>query len=210
MTTHEASPKGDRRRAQILDAAVKLFGEVGYRGTSLRDIATQVGITHPGLLYHFKSKEELLLEVLARREDDDRVRFHLDEDVPPATSLARLLDLVEGNAQRPAMIELFAQLSAEATDPSHPAHNYFSVRYEAIVVTWTRLFAELRDQGGLRVGLEPASAARRLAAVMDGLQVQWLYDRTVDMRAAVAEEVQCMLARPLAELVAAEAGEDAA
>ena len=63
--THELSPKGDRRRTQIMDAAVKLFGEVGYRSTSLRDIATRVGITHPGLLYHFNSKEDLLLAVLA-------------------------------------------------------------------------------------------------------------------------------------------------
>src|SRR5438552_6852873 len=49
----------EERREQILDAAAKVFGEKGFAGASIRDIAREVGVTE-GLLYHyFESKEQL-------------------------------------------------------------------------------------------------------------------------------------------------------
>lgn len=45
---------------RILAAAGALFGEHGYRATSMQAIAEQVGITKPALYYHFSSKEEIL------------------------------------------------------------------------------------------------------------------------------------------------------
>lgn len=58
----ESSSKG---RIAIVEAASSLFSEFGYNGTTMRDIATRVG-TLPGSLYsHIKSKEEILLEIVA-------------------------------------------------------------------------------------------------------------------------------------------------
>jgi TetR/AcrR family transcriptional regulator, cholesterol catabolism regulator len=51
-------------REAILDAAMHLFGKQGYTGTSMRDIATAVGVL-PGSLYaHIASKEALLVEIV--------------------------------------------------------------------------------------------------------------------------------------------------
>jgi AcrR family transcriptional regulator len=55
---HRRAP--EQRREEILDAAVRLFCEKGYEGTTIRDIAREVGITE-GLIYHyFPSKAALV------------------------------------------------------------------------------------------------------------------------------------------------------
>ena len=45
------------RRAEILNAAVELFGTLGYYGTSLQKIADRVGLTKAGVLHYVGSKE---------------------------------------------------------------------------------------------------------------------------------------------------------
>lgn len=51
-------------RERILHAAAALFHERGYQGTTVRDIAEAVGILSGSLFYHFRSKEEMLLEIM--------------------------------------------------------------------------------------------------------------------------------------------------
>jgi AcrR family transcriptional regulator len=54
-------PRGEETRARIIDAAVELFGESGFGGTSTRDIAARAGVNAPVLQYYFDSKEGLYL-----------------------------------------------------------------------------------------------------------------------------------------------------
>lgn len=57
---------GEARREQILEAALQLFAERGFAGTSTRELAAHVGVTEPVLYRHFRSKEDLLREVARR------------------------------------------------------------------------------------------------------------------------------------------------
>ncbi|MET7373727.1 TetR/AcrR family transcriptional regulator [Micromonospora arida] len=50
---------------EILAAAARLFTVTGYRGTSLQDIAREVGCSKATVLYHFANKEALLAELMA-------------------------------------------------------------------------------------------------------------------------------------------------
>lgn len=181
--------KGRATREEILDAAMRLFGEVGYTSASLREVASRVGITHPGLLHHFRNKVALLEAVLERRDEIDEaaVRADLDRGVDYFDALVLL---VERNAQRPAIVELFATLSAEATSPAHPAHAYFQRRYAGVIANATAELERHRAAGRLRPGVDPATGARLITAIMDGLQVQWLLEADqpegrVDMAAAL-------------------------
>ena len=194
----ESLSKGGRRREQILSAAVELFGEVGYRGTSLRDIAQRVGITHPGLLYHFHSKQELLSAVLARRDETDEANFRFD-DVPTARAHAeRMLELAAHNSTSPGIIELFATLSAESTDPEHPAHDYFSRRYRRVIDIFQGMFDRLAEEGELREGVDTADLGLTFTALMDGLQVQWLYEpEQVDVVGVLRRFFNAYLQQPL-------------
>lgn len=166
-----------------------LFGSVGYHTASLREIASRVGISHPGLLHHFATKAVLLEAVLERRDevDDAALQADLADGLGYLDALVRV---VERNATRPGIVELFATLSAEATSPDHPAHGYFVRRYARTLEQITAAFAALHDEGRLRADVEPASAARRLVAVMDGLQVQWLLEDGSPTRVDMADEVR--------------------
>src|SRR5580698_4728775 len=53
-------------RERILDAALDLFVTQGYDGTSLRQIAEQLGVTKAALYYHFESKEDILMALHMR------------------------------------------------------------------------------------------------------------------------------------------------
>jgi AcrR family transcriptional regulator len=57
---------GERTAERILDAAEELFAERGYDGTTLRDVATRVGVRPPSLYNHFASKDALYAAVLER------------------------------------------------------------------------------------------------------------------------------------------------
>jgi AcrR family transcriptional regulator len=179
-------PKGRARREEILDVALDLFSEQGYRSSSIREIARRVGLTQPGIMHHFSSKEELLMEVLARRDaiDEKTLRFEGDD----------LFDLVARliarNADRPGLVRLFTVLSAEATDPEHPAHRYFAQRYTHMIDMMTE---SLRETGAnLPRGTDPDIIARLLIALMDGLQVQWLLCDDFTMQPAFTAFLQVL------------------
>ncbi|MGH7858113.1 MAG: TetR/AcrR family transcriptional regulator, partial [Candidatus Binatia bacterium] len=59
--------RGELKRTQILDAAARVLARRGYAGTTLSEIADEVGSAGAGsLYYHFDSREELIEELLRR------------------------------------------------------------------------------------------------------------------------------------------------
>lgn len=52
------------RKGEILDAALEVFGEKGYDGGSMREIASKVGVSEPALYRHFSGKEAIFLGLL--------------------------------------------------------------------------------------------------------------------------------------------------
>ncbi|HEV8193879.1 MAG TPA: helix-turn-helix domain-containing protein [Ktedonobacterales bacterium] len=80
------------RRNQLLDTALRLFGEKGVENTSIKDIAEEAGIAQ-GLVYHyFRSKEDLLVEVLQRRSPMPALRDLLASlQGQPATEVLPML-----------------------------------------------------------------------------------------------------------------------
>ena len=188
MVERQLSERGADTRATILDTAMTVFGESGYRAASVREIAARCGLTHPALLYHFPTKAALLMAVLARRDALDAPADGFDA-MPGEALLSHLVETARRNAGAPGIVELYATLAGEASSPSHPAHEFFVTRYAALVATVERAYRMLAAEGRLAPGVDAGLAARRLVAVMDGLQVQWLLDSTVDMAAGVAAQV---------------------
>ncbi len=64
--TRPRRPKPLTRADEILDAAIDLFAERGYAEVSIDDIGAAVGIAGPSVYNHFPSKQDLLVEAMAR------------------------------------------------------------------------------------------------------------------------------------------------
>lgn len=82
------SPEISKPREAIIEAAITLFGKRGYTGTTMRDIAQEVGIL-PGSLYaHIDSKETLLDEIVELGiESFLGIEAALQRDAPPTERL---------------------------------------------------------------------------------------------------------------------------
>ncbi len=64
----------DERRAAIVEAAIRLFAERGFRGTTTRALADAVGVTEPVLYEHFKSKRELYTAIVETKAREGMAR----------------------------------------------------------------------------------------------------------------------------------------
>jgi AcrR family transcriptional regulator len=191
----EGYRKGRLRREDILAAAVEVYAEVGYRGSSLREIARRVGMTHAGLLYYFPNKEALLAAVLERRDAEDGERL---SGAPGRDSLRKLVALAAYNVRHPGIVDLYSRLAAEAVAADHPAHDYFEQHYRMARRFAAAAFHVLAERGELREGVEPDVAALNFVALMDGLQVQWLSDPDqVDLVGALRAYLRDLLTVPL-------------
>lgn len=161
------------RREQILDEAVRLIGERGYYGFSIRELAQRCQLTDAGLLHYFGSKEKLLIAVL---EDSDEKGA---DTVRAMTGLGPLTDqltfeqvraifraIIRRNSAQPELMRLYATLRAEAMNTDHPAHAFFKKRQAKIIEMFARPLADYADS--------PQSTALLLQSMMRGLEMEWM------------------------------------
>lgn len=171
---------GLARREAILDAAVDLLAEVGYHGMSLRDVARHVGISHPGVIYHFPSKEALLMSVVQRYET--QVGFDLDnlEKLDALPVLDTLLEVTSRLNETPMIIEVECMMMVEASSEIHPAHDHYMRRSERLLSVLKRVWSRLQQDGKVAATEDPTHLAEIQAAVYNGIMIHWLYDREFD------------------------------
>lgn len=181
---------GRASRKAILVAAADVFAEKGYRGTSLTEIANRVGMTQPGLLHHFKTKDELLLAVVEDYEAlPERVQSLQERLAPERFELAAQLEyLASTNAGARQEQLLLTTLSAEAIPLNHPLHEYFLHRYKRFRRALTEIFVRAQDSGAVRSDVNAADVAREVIATLDGLHLQWLLDpKEINLKKAMRD-----------------------
>ena len=174
--------KGRERRDAILAAANEVFAKRGFRGASLATIAKRVGMSEPGLLHHFASKEELLLELLKLRDqhDDERIAQARAAHARSHRGRPRALPPERGAARGSSASSRSSP--AESVDDDHPAHDWFLARYRERRRTLSARLADAQRDGDVDPTLGPEMVASQILALFDGLQIQWLLDpEAVDM-----------------------------
>ncbi|MFC4243154.1 TetR/AcrR family transcriptional regulator [Gryllotalpicola reticulitermitis] len=172
---------GIKRRREIILAASKVFGQYGYAGGSLRQIALDVGVTPAALTRHFENKEGLLIAVLEHWDvENDRV---MPADVRGLTRFMLLPYNAYQHTLDRGLIEMFLTIAAESSNPNHPLHQFVKRRYDRLMV---RALGELHyaQEHGEILPMDDEQMMREVRAVyalMDGLQLQWLLNPDIDL-----------------------------
>lgn len=171
------------RRISILNTTTQFVAQHGFWGLRLREIAVAEDMTEAGLLYHFGSKEGLLLALLDYRDKTDRAALYGELGVPmpeggeavsdtdPFPVGLRDLTMVttKRNATQPEIVRLYCVLEGESLSRNHPAYEYFRNREQWVMREYTR--AAANDHAA-----DPERVARQALAAMDGIQMRWLHD----------------------------------
>lgn len=146
----KSQARSDETRAQILSAALTLFREKGFEGTTMRDIAERSGIAVGASYYYFRSKEELIFVQYLRMQEESEA----DAELAIAASkkferrLKHIIDFkFEQLAKDRELIRVLGRIAADPTSDLSP----FSAKSEAIRKRAITMMERLCDGTGLKV-----------------------------------------------------------
>jgi AcrR family transcriptional regulator len=151
---HRGRPRDDsiasRRREAILDMAVRVFAEQGYRKTDLQVVADMLGVGKGTVYRYFPSKEALFLGTVDRgmRQMQSAVDAAVATADDPLDRIARGIQAyLEFFSVHPEICELLVQERAEFKDRKKPT--YFEHR-KVRVKKWQELYRGLIAAGRVR------------------------------------------------------------
>jgi AcrR family transcriptional regulator len=168
MPTRNNTPSA---RERLLAAAMDHVAEHGVGRLSLRGLAAALGTSHRMLIYHFGSREGLLIEVIRRVEAQQRAALAemlLDEDAPPADTMRRMWRRVADPALWPNE-RLFFEVYAQALQGSPHALPLL----DGVVELWVEPLTRIAVAQG-RPEAEARAEARLGVAVTRGLLLDLL------------------------------------
>ncbi|MDO5502084.1 MAG: helix-turn-helix domain-containing protein [Actinomycetia bacterium] len=194
MTARGSYRGTEEKQARILQAAFEIFANGGYDAASVRSIAAAAGMSHPGVLHHFPTKQALLEAVLLAHDRTEEAAFRELWTSPTVETFAEAIAAtVALDQQTPALNRLRARLAAAGSDPQHPAHSFAETRYQRLSGQIHANLHRLHEAGELTTTLSTSDAADILLGLLDGLGARWLCHPQLDTPRLVREAVLQLL-----------------
>ncbi|QCQ89866.1 TetR/AcrR family transcriptional regulator [Rhodococcus sp. SGAir0479] len=186
----------DRRRRDLLDAALRVTADEGLAAASTRAICAEAGVQQSVFHYCFASKEELLRE-LTREVVAGMVDVAVESLTPGAdveqSLLGGLNSLWETVRVQPEKQLVFFELTVGALRAPHRS-DIAEWQYREYYDATGRFLSRLAETAGIEWAVPVPVLGRMVTTVIDGLVLGWLADRRTD-------EVEATLA-PFAKLLA--------
>ena len=184
MTERQATGRprrGERRlitRAQLLDAAERVFARDGVRGASVDAIALEAGYSTGAVYSNFKGKEDLFLTLVEERIDPrlanvyEAVEAELAAGVPPLEAARRFVSALRG--ERDAFLLLIDFWGQAVRDRA--AAERFAQRHARLRATVGNLLEAAIPEHETGLGLPTDQLATTLIALANGFAIELLAD----------------------------------
>ncbi|MEV6910562.1 TetR family transcriptional regulator [Amycolatopsis sp. NPDC051071] len=196
MTAAATTPKGERRRAELIESAAALLAEGGFDAVRHRAVAERAGLPLASTTYYFDSLEELVTAAVEHHAnlELETGRRRLDELATRNRGVEATVDLVldmllgplrsDREADAEAVLLRYERLVATGRRP------YLRPLMRTLSVQLTELLHEIFARSGTPVD---AAELERLVALVDGAVVNALIAVDPEPRAAAARMLQTAL-----------------
>jgi AcrR family transcriptional regulator len=190
MTHNIERLTSEERRQQLIEVALRLFSQKGFRGTTTRDIAHAAGVNEAIIFRHFDTKEDLYAAILTFKSIETNVAqwgeelsesANRNDDEQFFSALAT--KIMQHHRDDPMFLRLMLYSALEG----HPLAQCFSEREVRPVQEFLRTYISRRQrEGAFRAG-DPAAAVRAfvgaliyhvLATELFGFEFQKISDQT--------------------------------
>jgi AcrR family transcriptional regulator len=190
--------RANAQRERILDAALTCFAREGFHAATMQDIVAESGLS-PGAIYgYFKGKTDVVTAIASERHAMERRRIeHALAAGDLDTSLLRLAEgFVLGlrDAQERKWRRLAVQLWAESLSSAPLKREALAGVTQAIELL-SPMIGKAQREGRWPAHLDPASAARVLIAILQGISLQLAWDDSIDI-ARFAATLRIMIDPP--------------
>jgi AcrR family transcriptional regulator len=164
MPKSKGRPDGSKRD-ELIDTALRLFSRQGYRATGIDTILAEAGVAKMTLYHHFKSKDDLIVAALKKRDAEWRAWFvqRVDElGKTPRDKLRVLFDVLEEwFGRRDYHGCSFGQAATEFREPKHAVHK-MAIEHKQRLLDYLRGLAREAGAG------DPDLLARQLGLLIEG------------------------------------------
>jgi AcrR family transcriptional regulator len=163
-------------RAQLLDAAERVFAREGYRGASVATIAAEAGYSHGAVYSNFAGKHDLFLALIEERIDARLAKVYETADSElgrggePFETARRFLDIVR--SERDAYVLLVDFWNQAVRDPT--AATKFAERHARLRAIVGRIVEHTARTQGLELASPPEDIATPLIALFNGFAIEQL------------------------------------
>ncbi len=150
------------RRAAIINAAIEVFSERGFHGSTTKELASRVGVSEPVLYQHFSNKGELYGAILERLASTAEVAIPLvappeGRDREFLTTLAN--GIIDWHRKNPAFVRLMLLSALEG----HEFHDLLHRKYVAVFFDEMKAYFADRMERGIFRKVDPICAAQSFA-----------------------------------------------
>ena len=169
------------RRAELIRVAYRVMARDGVHRVPLQQISTGAGVSKGLLIYHFQTKDGLVLAALewVLESTEARIRSHLAESDDPISAISKVVDAVWVGPEANRDFFRF-YLDGVEHQARSAEFDEFAGRGRSIMNTFYReVIVAGMEAGVLDVG-DPTVAAIQMRAVIEGMFLQWL--QTSDWR----------------------------
>lgn len=164
----------EARKAEIVDAALQLAAEIGPDRLTTERLASEIGLSQPGIFRHFPTKSDIWKAVAARIADmlrENAARHSREEGEPAArvqNLVVRQLAFLAATPAIPAIL-----FSRELHAENEELRIFFVGLMENLHRHFSALVAAEIDAGRFDKTLDPDDAATLIVALVQGLAMRW-------------------------------------